>query len=260
MGKRMAQAMKTKKGMQEKPFELMPQHLDWFMENGLDLRLFLSSANGHYAKAQKISRALQNRNLKKLEGEMDRYLFSCRSASSMNWRIANGLLEKKEQFLRKNPRVSKSGYDRLVESIEARAKKCERISTRYEKLYEKRYGSKRKQYESILKSASENKEAIRSAIYASLEKLGIEPKGADTSAYTVARKSHAIEKPPSRRLPGQKESPGQHRIAEREKEIRKLAKKRDALAKEAEKGIRNVAQELRRLNREIARLRKQREG
>lgn len=243
-----------------RPLELMPQHLDWFMENGLDLRLFFSSANSHFRKATDLSKTLDKGKLKKKEELMDRYLFSCRSAASINWKIANGLRERRNEFLKANPRVSPAGYDALVGSIESHARRCETISTKYEKQYEKRHGEKRAPYGAIMIDTQEKRELVRSAIYASLEKLGLR-RGIESTA--VARKSRT-PKPSSRNLPGARKGTGEPlETAELTAEIAKLKEERKKLKEVASfPGVkeRDVAGEIRELTLEINRLRKQRES
>ncbi len=142
---------KTKKEQSAKPVKITPTLLDWFSENGIDLRLHLTVVNGHVRKAKGVEKVLGRKSLKRAEAEMDKYLNSYRSASSKIMKIVGSLSDPaiRKKFLAENKRITAKRYDAMLESLKKRSSRYERLALKYEKAYEKKYRRKRPVYERI---------------------------------------------------------------------------------------------------------------
>lgn len=177
----MAVLAKKRRKQRPKPMELMPSHLDFFEQNGLDIRLELGAARGHAGSAREAEGSLARKSLARAQGKMDDYLQEYRAAERALLKIVLKMTEPgvRAKFLATFKNVSPEEYDARVDKLAARADRYGRRAWTYERMYAKKYGKQRPEYASMLLARKEARRIARGM-------WGAEP---ETEAVWLAKKS-----------------------------------------------------------------------
>lgn len=256
----MAQAVKTSKKKETKPFEPLPHHLDWFEAKGLDVRICSWKAHNFAARAKETGRTLSRKSLKKSGEEMDSYIDNYRSAEQELSELVSRLSDPKLKsgFLSGHPNISSESYDKYVKGLSGEAKKYGRLAWRYERAYSKQYGKMRPRYKEHLAARSETRKLVRLVARRTLERLeGSKEKAGGTklaAVYSPRKNASGARKVevPSKEAETAKSEEGKNAVAMR---MNQLQKRIDRLKAKREK---TEDAEKARLTRQINELRKER--
>ena len=186
----------------EKKAEFYPNHLDWFVSKGIDVRLALTSLKRHEQGAEEYGKVLRRKSLKVCQSEMDGYLREYRAAESGMRNLAIRLSDPKlkEKFLSENKTISSEKYDSVVEGMRRKAAALQKLAWAYEKQYADNHGGPRQEYSAhllvrdIARQLREEMEKNEGKIPASPIRRGTErPAFAQNGhAEPVSRETHAL--------------------------------------------------------------------